>query len=166
MFWIDLHPEDEASYPGLLLEDDHRMIEAPLEMSVGPRVAFVAPAPPLTPNPEEPNNPFTRNTERLIQRMETVSNQNIYRTTMSKEPHSGRKKVPKKVVTKAYPGLLKELKLIKPSRILAIGPETAETLCPGFKNLREDHGGLLLESSARSFRGSYDALCFYQCKGI
>jgi len=39
-----------------------------------------------------------------------------------------------------YPSLLQEISIVKPKRILTLGSEAARVLCPGFDELREDHG--------------------------
>jgi len=124
--YVDFLPEELEATPA----------RGPLDA----RVAFVGSAPGLTRGTKDANEPFGSSSLALIHRIEKVTNEPVYLTNLVKLPHSSKKKVPKTIVRKHYPALIEELNLVKPKRILALGQESAETLCPGFKNLREDHG--------------------------
>ncbi len=55
------------------------------------------------------------------------------------EPHK-QKKPHKKLQREYYPNIVEEMQIVKPKRILALGPVVANVLCPGYKDLSEDHG--------------------------
>lgn len=71
--------------------------------------------------------------------------QGVYITNLKKEPHPFKKKVGIKDVRTWAPLLYHELSLVVvpgKSRILAMGVEAAMLLCPGFQNMKDDHGAV------------------------
>lgn len=68
----------------------------------------------------------------------------IYFTNLIKIPWSQKKRLNKKLLEEYVPILIAELReVITPgAKILTIGTEPAQVLCPGFSSLREDHGTL------------------------
>lgn len=137
MLHYDFLPEDDNALPGY----------GPTDV----RVAFVGGAPGLTRNHGDRNAPFGASSLSLIKKIQKVAGEDTYLTNLVKVPQSAKKKIPIKLVRSQYPALREELKMVGPKRILALGKEAAETLCPGFKNLREDHGTMFYNPELEAF---------------
>lgn len=88
--------------------------------------------------------PFGPASIKLLRRLSQSFNYvgEFYLTNAVKRPHSTKEKPRKKLVEEHYPLLIEELKLVQPRRIFATGVLPAQLLCPGFTNLREDHGSI------------------------
>lgn len=102
-------------------------------------VAFVGAAPALS---HTEKTPFRQSTMRFIADLTAKLNASFYCTNLVKQRHNLSRKVPRGTVRKWYPSVRDELLLVKPRRIIALGIEAAETLCPGFQSMTEDHGTL------------------------
>lgn len=69
--------------------------------------------------------------------------ESLYLTTLVKQPQNlKKKKLPRRLVRGFAQTLMDELALVKPDRILCVGSEVADILCPGFQDITEDHGVL------------------------
>lgn len=66
----------------------------------------------------------------------------LYITALLKEPTNIKKRLPKRPVREAYPKLIAELRAVGAERVMVIGSELADLLCPGFVEMPADHGAL------------------------
>ena len=122
--------------------------EPPGKGVLNPKFALVG----LAPSPYRPadrkNEPFGAKTWKMMRRIiHNLGPENVYMTNLVKEAQPVRKKVRKKVLTQYYPGLIEELKLVNPERVICFGAQVAAMLCPGYENLLEDHGTLFWNPS-------------------
>lgn len=100
---------------------------------------FVGAAPALS---HKDQTPFRQASMRFIDQLVTRLGGTYYATNLVKTKHNLTRKVPRGTVRKWYPSTKLELQLAGPRRIIALGIEAAETLCPGFQTMQEDHGTL------------------------
>jgi len=100
---------------------------------------FVSAAPALS---HKDSTPLRQTSMRFIDQLVARLNGTYYVTNLVKTRHNLSRKVPKGTVRKWYPSLKAELQLAGPRRVIALGIEAAETLCPGFQTMTEDHGTL------------------------
>lgn len=126
MFYFDTAPIDAKGLPG--------------KGSINPDYCLVGIAP--SPNrPEESRlEPFGKATLKLLSRIVPLTEKTWYMTYLIKTPKAKDEKVYVKELRYWLPELYRELKIIQPKRILAIGTDPAKALCPGFQNMTEDHG--------------------------
>lgn len=101
--------------------------------------AFVAAAPGLF---HKDKTPLRQTSMRFIDQLVSRLNATYYVTNLVKTRHNAHNKVPKGTIRKWYPTTKAELQLVGPRRVIALGVEAAETLCPGFQTMTEDHGTL------------------------
>lgn len=128
MIYFDVAPGDADAVPGY--------------GNARAEFVFVGGAPPTTFTKRSSLLPMGASSVSLIQNIMSRMSRTYYITNVSKLRHPANRKVPKQIVRKWYPRLLLELRAIKPRRVLAMGIEAAETLCPGFQSMTEDHGTL------------------------
>lgn len=104
------------------------------------KYVWVGPAPPIKPNPRL--EPLTSSSNSMLHKVLGIQGEPIFRTNLVREPYAttSKKKLPIRLIRQYYPYLVDEMRLVQPERILAIGKAVAETLCPGFKKMKEDHG--------------------------
>lgn len=107
-----------------------------------------------------PNRPASRYNEvigarswKLLEHIMMKVPGSIYVTTLSKIPYSFGKKLPKQLRDESYSVLLKELSIVRPRRILVLGAEPAELLCPGFTKMKDDHGTIFLNPELEKYIG-------------
>jgi uracil-DNA glycosylase family 4 len=140
-FYLDIEPTELDARPGR-----------------GPIVAdyaFVGIAPSTRRPHGRANEPFGAASHHFLQAIIGEAPGNIYVTNYVKTPLAPTKKPGVRLLRRYRPGLLSELKIAlgstlrddddelpAPKRVLALGSVVAEALCPGFKELREDHGTL------------------------
>lgn len=125
--YIDLHPTILEAGPG--------------KGDVPAEYMFIGPCPSMLRPSNKKNEPFGSRTYTVVERL--IKGRSVYLTNLVKEPWPvSKRKLPVKLIRYYYPALLEEIKLVKPKRILALGSEAANVLCPGFDELREDHGTL------------------------
>ena len=86
------------------------------------------------------NEPFGSKSWELLQRIRGEVDETIYATNLIKTPIAPGVSPKMAQMREHYPGLLYELMIVQPKRILALGAQVAKWLCPDFKDLREDHG--------------------------
>lgn len=108
---------------------------------IGAKYAFVG----IAPSPNRPkarrNEPFGSRSWAILNRILSAAPAGgIYLTNLIKKPHPIGKKISPRLIRGYTPLLLRELQLIRPHRILALGTEVASVLCPGFTGMRDDHG--------------------------
>lgn len=100
----------------------------------------------IAPSPNRPEDtklePFGKSTWKLFSRVTNVADKTWYMTYLIKTPKPREEKVYAKELRYWLPELYRELTLIRPNRILAMGVEPAKALCPGFQTMTEDHGVL------------------------
>lgn len=100
----------------------------------------------IAPSPNRPEDtklePFGKSTWKLFSRVTNVTDKTWYMTYLVKTPKPREEKVYAKELRYWLPELYRELTLIRPDRILAMGVEPAKALCPGFQTMTEDHGVL------------------------
>lgn len=123
--YIDLHPDLEDAAPG--------------KGQVPADYMIIGMAPSMKRPESHFNEPFGSKSQALIAEL-VKQHPSIYSTNLVKTPHPVGKKVPVKLMRQFYPSLVTEVKWVKPKRILAVGGQVASVLCPGFTELREDHG--------------------------
>lgn len=128
MIYLDVDPNNLEARPG----------KGPLPAEF----AIVGTAPSQTRSLLRDNEPFGTNSLQMLRRLRVLNNREVYSTHLVKVPMSSLVKPRKKEVEHAYPLLIRELKLVQPRRILAMGTVVAQCLCPGFSEMREDHGTL------------------------
>lgn len=97
------------------------------------------------------NEPFGSRSWKLIEALREQAQQQIYVTNMIKTPLEPGKKPKIQQIRDSMPGLLYELRVVNPKRILALGADVAKQLCPDFKSMREDHGTFFFNE----FLGAY-----------
>ena len=89
--------------------------------------------------PERRLEPFGASAFALI---ELIRNRlgSVYVTNLVKVPKDPGQKVLLAEVREWFPTLERELELVQPRKVLVFGADVARALCPGFVDLREDHG--------------------------
>lgn len=127
--YLDLIPNNLEAIPG------HGPVPA--------RYCFVGVSPSMTRPIDRINEPFGSSTWNLFARLKGLQiPEEVYLTNLIKVPQNQKQKVTKRQIREYQPILVRELKLVKPERVLAMGTAVAQVLCPGFDSLREDHGTL------------------------
>lgn len=121
--YVDYQPEDLEALPG--------------RGTLGARYAVVTGMPGSRPSSLR-NEPLGASSLALLNLL--FPDEKPYITNLVKKNIVIGRKIPVRVIRQQYPYLLQELKQVAPKRVLAVGQEAAETLCPGFTNMREDHG--------------------------
>lgn len=98
----------------------------------------------IAPSPNRPQHrawePFGASSYKIIQEIMRAVSGSIYITNLVKSPAELGAKIPKLLFEASKATLYEELRLVRPKRVVAIGKDPAVALCPGFQNLREDHG--------------------------
>lgn len=122
--YVDLHPTILDAAPG--------------KGSIPAQYMFIGQCPSPSRPKETFNEPFGSKSFKVVQKI--IEGRDVYITNLVKEPWPSSRKLPIKLIRYYYPSLLKEIALVKPKRILCLGAEPARVLCPGFDELREDHG--------------------------
>lgn len=108
-----------------------------------PASAAVVGIAPSTKRPESRRlEPFGSTAYKLIRELDQRLDGNLYVTNLIKVPLKPGTKPSISLVREWTPRLMEELKIVEPKRILTFGDAPARVLCPGFTNLREDHGTL------------------------
>lgn len=121
----------------------------PFDLNVAPgkgpipaKYAFVG----MAPSPNRPksrwNEPFGAASYQMLQSVLEEIPGGIYVTNLVKTPTKAGTRLKKAEKTRGREVLLTELQMVAPQRILALGKDAAEALCPGFTSLREDHGSM------------------------
>jgi uracil-DNA glycosylase family 4 len=126
--YVDVDPQDAEATPG----------KGPLPADF--IIVGIAPSPKRT--QQTRNEPFGAKSYELIQALRG-NYPSLYVTNLKKTTQPLGKKVGVKEQRKWAPLLYHELSLAVKcgvSRILTLGTEPAQVLCPGFRKLREDHG--------------------------
>lgn len=126
--YFDLHPLEPDAGPG------KGLFQCPY--------AIVGIAPSPNRQLSRYNEPFGTSSINLLKRARLPINDGLYWTNLIKTPMEAGKKIRKADLRTYYPRLIRELELIQPGKILAMGTGPAQVLCPGFDSLREDHGTL------------------------
>lgn len=108
---------------------------------IGAKYAFVG----IAPSPNRPrsrkNEPFGSRSWLMLQSiLRAAPAGGVYLTNLVKIPMPFGKKTPVRILRPSTRMLKRELSLIRPYRILALGTEPAMALCPGFEGLKDDHG--------------------------
>lgn len=70
------------------------------------------------------------------------SSASVFITTLVRRPLASDETMKVGEQRKYLPILLDELKLVNPKKVMVFGGEAAKLLCPGFKDLNDDHGTL------------------------
>jgi len=135
--YIDINLRDPEARPG--------------KGSVPAKYAMVGIAPSKARSQEFDNDPFGSKTWKFLDKIKRTIEDSIYATNLVKTPVIPGKKPPLKLIRESYPGLIHELRIVNPERILALGALVAEALCPGFKDLREDHGTLFYNEDLKTW---------------
>ncbi|MEK0324232.1 MAG: DNA polymerase [Nitrosopumilus sp.] len=123
-YYLDFLPQIEGAIPA--------------KGDIPARYAFIAPSPGL--QRHDAPSPFGPALSSFMSQILRGSDDSVYFTNLVKTEYSAKKKPPVRVIREHYPALLQELKLVQPKRILTFSPIVAQTLCPGFKSITEDHG--------------------------
>lgn len=131
----------------LYLDGNSRSLDArPAKLQDDPWYSIVGPAPSLSRPLARDNEPFGASSSAMLSKVLKEVDLPLHLTNLVKEPCSAEKAPPAALVRRYHPRLIRELKMVNPGRILALGSTVAEVLCPGFTNLREDHGTLFFNS--------------------
>ena len=126
--YLDLLPFDLEAVPG------SGMVPAQWAVVIGS---------PTVSSRRDPNSVIGPSSRYLLEsHLPLEVRQNLYITSLVKQPTNAKRNLPKRSVRDSYAILIEELQAVGASRILAIGREVAESLCPGFQDLLEDHGAL------------------------
>lgn len=88
--------------------------------------------------PERHLEPFGSTAYKVVEAMSHAYP--VYFTNLVKEPIAPGTPPTQLQIAQWKPVLDLEIRLVKPQRILALGSAAAHVLCPGFKDLNEDHG--------------------------
>lgn len=136
---------------------DTRVMNPDNGLGKGPinaKYAFIG----IAPSPNRPkdrrNEPFgSRSWATLNKILRNAPPGGVYLTNLLKYAHPLGKKIPIREIRKARPVLMRELALIRPWRILALGTEVADLLCPGFTGMRDDHGVMFKNDELSSLLG-------------
>lgn len=101
----------------------------------------------IAPSPNRPkarrNEPFGARSWQMLRRiLEGAPPGGVYLTNLVKQEMPSGKRIPIRFIRQNLPVLGREIRFIRPYRILALGTEPAQALCPGFQEMREDHGVL------------------------
>lgn len=135
-------------YPPIYFDSLNWPIEAlPGRGSIPADYAIVGTAPSMNRPASRKFEPFGASSFQLVMNIVSVLGEtgSVYITNLVKTPRPFGKTTAKDVRS-GYPILMDELKFVKPAKILAVGTQAAEVLCPGFYSLREDHGTLFWNS--------------------
>ena len=101
----------------------------------------------MAPSPKRPadrrNEPFGASSYRALQRIleHFRVGDDLYITNLVKTPVEPGTRLSTRLAAEYYPTLIEELKTIGvQKRVLILGADVAQCLCPSFTDLREDHG--------------------------
>lgn len=116
---------------------------SPGKGSFGSKYMFVGIAPSMKRPKARFNEPFGSRSWSLLRRiLSEAPPGGVYLTNLVRKPMPANKKLPKRDVRFGLQLLHREIKQVRPYRILALGTEPAKELCPGFTEMRDDHGVL------------------------
>lgn len=117
-----------------------------------PPYAMVGVAPSISRPASHKLEPFGSKTFQVLQKVKpSLQDSDLYMTNLLKVPHPYKKKVYVRDIRFWQDLLVEELALIQPERILAVGSEVAQVLCPGFTNLSEDHGAFFVNEKIEAY---------------
>lgn len=84
--------------------------------------------------------PFGASSWRILNKIQQGVSSSLYVTNLVKDPVKPGKRLYKKDIRRWAQALATEIKSVSPKRIMAMGTQVAQELCPNFTNLRQDRG--------------------------
>lgn len=137
--YLDIDAENQEAKPG----------KGPIPAQYA--IVGIAPSTVRPTSLDRANEPFGSRSWKLIQSLRKQAEDEIYVTNLIKTPLAPGKKPPIRQIRDSMPGLLYELRVVNPKRILALGADVAKQLCPNFSSMREDHGTFFFNDFLNSY---------------